>query len=202
MKLSLGIALQLLFSGLASETAFAEVKTLQKTGYWTAFGGSDNTGRPVCGVMATGGGRVLTIKQYSGSEHFTVQIFKQTWQIPQGHKIPVAFRFDSHEPWTANASAIPPDGVSITIPSNLSEAFFREFRLANTLIVSFPEGSETSWSANLTGSAAITYAFADCVLKMYGGGASQPYGRNATQPYGAGPPTQPSQPYRRNDSRF
>ena len=154
--------------------------------------------------MATGRGRVFTIKQYSGNEHFTVQIFKQGWRIPQDQKIPVAFRFDSYEAWTANAGSIPPDGIAITIPSSHAEAFFREFRLANMLIVSFPEGSETAWSANLTGSAAITYTFVDCVMKMYGAGASQPYGGNATQPYGSGyaQPTQPSQPHRRNDSRF
>ena len=52
--------------------------------------------------------------------------------------------------------------------------------------MSFPDGNETAWSGNLTGSAAMTMAFLDCVLKLDGG--TQPFGKQgspgASQPFG------------------
>jgi hypothetical protein len=187
------IALQGLVAASVGVPALADTYDIRRSGYWTAFGGTDKGGNPVCGVIASGQeGRTFTIKQWLGDDYFVVQIFKRAWRIPKNEEIAVLLRFDNFDAWTAKASALPPEGIQFKITRGRSEEFFREFALANKFILSFPEGTETDWSGNLTGSAAITMTFIECVTKMYGGG---------TQPYGGGSnlPSSPnsSQPYRR-----
>ncbi len=166
---------------LAGGPAWAGTYVIQRAGYWTAFGGTDDAGERLCGIVATGEeGRVFTIKRWADQDHFTLQIFKESWRIPKGVEIPVRLRFDAMETWSALADALPPDGIALTVPDNRGEAFLREFAIANRFEMSFPEGNESDWSGNLTGSAAITMAFLDCVLKLNRG--TQPFGSGARKP--------------------
>ena len=173
---------------LGSGTAWADTYAIQRSGYWTAFGGTDDEKQPLCGIVATGEeGRVFTIKRWAEQDHFTLQIFKESWRIPKGEEIRVRLRFDDMEDWSALADALPPDGIALTVPDNRAEAFLREFAMANTFEMSFPDGNETPWAGNLSGSAAITMAFLRCVEKL--GGATQPFrgGKSspgASQPFG------------------
>ena len=182
---SAGTAVALLLVGGA---AWADTHAIQRSGYWTAFGGTDDAGERLCGIVATGEeGRVFTIKRWADQDHFTLQIFKESWRIPKGVEIPVRLRFDNMETWSALADALPPDGIALTVADNRGEAFLREFAMASRFEMSFPEGNETDWSGNLTGSAAITMAFLDCVLKLNRG--TQPFGSGnrkpgASQPFG------------------
>lgn len=190
------------YCGMAWDiSGHAETSTIQKVGVWEAFGGTDNGGTPVCGVITAGAeNRIFTIKQYLGSKGFTLQIFKGGWRIPEGQRVDVSIRFDSYDPWTAQASALPPDGIRVSIPQNLAEAFLREFSGANKLRVTFPKGSEQPWEGGLSGSAAVTLTMLDCVIKMESRGATQPYGNSSSQPYNT--PQPPTQPYQRNGTRF
>ena len=173
---------------LAGGPAWAGTYVIQRAGYWTAFGGTDDAGERLCGIVATGEeGRVFTIKRWADQDHFTLQIFKESWRIPKGEEIRVRLRFDRMEEGSALADSLPPDGIALTVPDNRAEAFLREFAMANTFEMSFPDGNETPWAGNLSGSATITMAFLRCVEKL--GGATQPFrgGKSspgASQPFG------------------
>jgi hypothetical protein len=193
-----------LLGGLAAVTAAAlsgpaaaETYTIQQIGAWRAFGGTDHTGVPTCGVVNLGTeGRAFVIKTWSNVRYFAVQIFKTAWRIPKGQTIAIELQFDSYNPWRAHDGiAIPPNGVQFQINPNAAERFMSEFGQANRVIVRFPTGTERPWEGGLTGTAAMTQILLQCVAKMRGG-STQPYGGSPTQPYGT--PNTVTQPFGNN----
>jgi hypothetical protein len=183
-----------LLSVALPDVATAETFVTSRVGAWQAFGGTDNAGVPVCGVVNSYGieGRSLVIKTWSNTDYFAVQIFKDGWRIPPNQTVRVQLQFDQFVPWEAKGIAIPPNGTQIRILRNVAEQFFREFSVANTVTVYFPDGSEPYWQGGLRGSAAMTVALLDCAVKLTAGGATQPYGNNS-QPYST--PSPVTQPY-------
>jgi hypothetical protein len=178
---------------LGAGGALAETRTIGTFGAWEAFGGTTNDGRPVCGVSTSWrDGRYFGIKYWQGREYFTLQLIKPSWQIPAGTRIPVSLQFDQQGPWTATASGFPATStagafVEFTVPFGRLENFLREFRLANSAVMSFSSGNEPAWRLTLSGSNAASEAMNDCVRRMGGGGGTGKFGPG-------GGPTQPFSP--------
>jgi len=64
----------------AASPAAADVKTLAKAQSWEAFGGTTDTGRGVCGISASPGGRYFGLKFYAGNDRFTIQMGGPDWK--------------------------------------------------------------------------------------------------------------------------
>ncbi len=191
--------------GLAATAAVAparaDTQTIYTAGVWTLYSGTSNSGRPLCGmkVSDTQGVRTIHIKYFGNDDHLTVQMFKTTWQVPNGTRLPIVMRMDGNSPWRARAFG-EADHIEFTIPYSSLDVFAREFRFSGQMIVSFPEGSEGAWNASLTGTNIMLDRFVECMHTLHGGGAapSQPYSGGSTtpsQPFSSTPtPTQPTQP--------
>jgi hypothetical protein len=189
-----GLAIAGLCSTTPSIPANAATYTIQQIGAWQAFGGTDNGGIPVCGIMNVGeGGRVFAIKTWSNTPYLSIQVFKSSWRIPQGQEVAIELQFDSHNPWgPAHGIAVPPNGIQFRVQPNATADFLREFELSSQVFVRFPGGTEQPWRGGLSGTAAMSITFLDCVAKMKGQ-ATQPYAQTPTQPYSQ----TPTQPYQR-----
>jgi hypothetical protein len=187
------VALAVAFT-LVAGGALAQTRTIGTFGAWEAFGGTSNDGRPVCGVSTSWQDRrYFGIKYWQGREHFTIQLIKPSWQIPQGTRIPVALQFDQQSPWTASATGFPGTStagafIEFTVPFGRLENFLREFRLASSAVMSFQSGNEPAWRLTLSGSNAASQAMNDCVRRMGGGGGAGKGapGGGPTQPFGGG----------------
>jgi hypothetical protein len=176
----------------------ARTVDLVRSGFWTAFGGTAEDERAVCGMIASGdAGRSVTIKWFKGDEYLTLQVFKSSWAVPAGMQVDVVMQIDGASAWQAKASGIGGStggtGIEFRVSLDSVSTFTNEIRYGRTMNVWFPSGTETAWTANLTGSAGALSAMIDCMKYMSnqaGGGPSQPsYGDS--QPYGGGAP----QPY-------
>jgi hypothetical protein len=177
-------------TGLARSTAAAAPTTNADadSGVWNAFRTTSVTGIRICGAMTTwpGSGRVLFLKYFEGEGNVTVQIFKPSWDIPQGTEMRVNFQLGSAAPWTAVAKGSK-DHLDFLVGGNKFFEFMTEFRFATTMAIAFPSGTEPTWQANLTGSNAAAIAMSECIAQM-----SHP-----TQPYMSQrpAPAAPSQPF-------
>ena len=113
----IALSIAALFSLCAGGAVDAKTYTIQRVGVWEAFGGTVDGGDAVCGVMTSGAeGRAFTIKRFSGTQYFAVQIFKDSWRIPQGQVVEVTVQFGSADPWKAEARGFPPNGVQFSVP--------------------------------------------------------------------------------------
>lgn len=175
--------------------ASAKTYIIQTIGAWKAFGGTDEAGVPICGLSNAGADRVFAIKYWANGSDLSIQVFKNSWNIPSGAHIAIELQFDRYDPWSAEKGlSIPPDGIQFNIKGDQIEQFFREFSAASRMAVRFPSGSEPNWDGGLSGTAALSAVFADCILKLKGA-PTQPYSSQNTQPYANGPSQPVTQPY-------
>lgn len=152
--------------------AQSKTATLQKQGRWEAFGGTDDSGTQVCGVINTEeADRVFVIKRYAGSRDLTVQMLKNTWRISD-RRVATNIRFDFYPPWEAEALPAPPDGLRLRIPEELAASFMREFGSSQVLRISFPAGDQT-WELPLAGSPVISRTMLECSGKLDGAPATR-----------------------------
>jgi hypothetical protein len=184
--------------GLGAGAAHADTTTFATAGAWRAFGGTSNDGTSVCGVVVSGSERSLHIKHYGSDNGFTVQMFKQTWAIPNGTEIPMRLQIDSRSPWTVTARGYTVKGgglVEFSIKNQLT-TFMEEFREGLSLRVSFLRGTETDWVASLNGTAAISQHFARCLsVQLQRAAPTQPFDAQPTQPFENRSPPQRTQPF-------
>lgn len=192
MSRPVALAIAVLLS-LAAPAA-AQVHDIARAGGWDAFQGRSNVGTALCGLSTAGSaGRFFAIKHFSGNDHFSIQVKKESWRIPEGTAIPVALTIDGLPAWTATAR-----GEGRWINFNLSGAekivdFLRQFRGGLAMSLTFPAGSEPDWSFNLRGTSAVTEAVIACMERhsLRGGAPTQPFGSSAPAPSPRSAPTQP-----------
>ncbi len=154
---------------LAAPMAVAQTSTIATAGYWKAFAGKSNDGTPVCGMSASGKGLFFSIKVYKGDEEMTVQLGSSGWKIKDGAKQKVVMRFDKESPWNATATGFHfsdgDAGLEFVVKLKNLEEFLVEFARSQTLRLSFEGSDVEGWTADLTGTAAVTVAFGNCVEK-------------------------------------
>lgn len=157
------------FGLLASAAAFAETRNIATAGAWKAFGGTTEKGVALCGISTSAKGLFFSLKVYKGDEDMTVQLGSSDWKIKDGGKQKLAMRFDRETPWNATATGFHfsdgDAGLEFTVKLKNLETFIMEFAKSQRLRIVFEGSNVDSWSADLTGTAAVTSAFADCISK-------------------------------------
>ena len=149
--------------------ATARTSTIATAGYWKAFAGKSDDGTPVCGMSASGKGLFFSIKVFRGDEEITVQLGSSGWKIKDGAKQKVVMRFDNESPWKATATGFHfsdgDAGLEFVVKLKNLEGFLVDFARSQTLRLNFEGSDVEDWIADLTGTAAVTAAFANCVEK-------------------------------------
>lgn len=187
--------------------AAAETRILFSSGAWSAFGGTADDGRRVCGVI-TGGphGKTMAITYFQGTSFLEVQIGKTSWAIPDGTRVRMTLQFGNGAPWVAPGRGRG-NVVYGRIAGDQVRAFMTELRAAGSGVLEFLDGNEGSWAIDLTGSGSAVVVMMQCAARLIDGGRStQPYGGSGvgTQPHGSTPPAPapaPSQPFGKGPGR-
>ena len=180
---------------LLATPALADTQVLFEAGPWVLYGGTSNSGHPLCGMRVSdnNGSRTIHIKYFAGDDHLTIQMFKTSWQVPSGTRLAVTMRMDANPVWTARAYG-EADHIEFTIPIAGVDNFAREFRYSGQMRIAFPEGSEAPWIASLAGTNIMLDRFVACIRSIRNapgpGGPSQPYSaapEPPSQPFGGQP---------------
>lgn len=136
---------------------------------WSFHRGVTPSGKSLCS-MGTGprSGSVvknIVIKQFSGSNHLNITLYKDTWNIPRGTVVVTTIDFMDNKPITLKSYG---DGkiVDIEIPKEGTYVFLSLIRDSSFLQIGFPNGSEPTWSVNLSGSAPSLKEFAACSARL------------------------------------
>lgn len=187
---------------LAAIVQPASADDFYKSGYWTAYFMTAKENKlgnvALCG-MRTGSpsASAIYIKSFAGSPGLTLDIFKNDWRIPEGQKVTVNVGFDKEQVGTADAVGGMLTGKGFQFgqlavrlgPDDVGD-FMSNFMEANKMWVAFPNGTEKTWFADMTGSREVAKAFMNCIARMPV--PTQPFGQpEASQPFGK----QPSQPF-------
>ena len=150
--------------------ANAEVKTFATAGGWSAFGGTSNNDRMMCGVSTSGGGRWFGVKYFQNNDYLVVQLSKKSWTVKDGTKINVKMQFDRETPWTVKATAFHmSDGdaaLEFQIARTEIATWVNEFSGGNNLYIRFPDSDVEDWKANLAGTNTISNRFGECLNAM------------------------------------
>ncbi len=173
--------------------ARAEVRTLETRGLWSAFGGTAEDQRQVCGIATAGAeGRRIAVAQFPGDTGLVLTLDKDSWAIPDDTAIDFTVQFDTDAPVTLAGRG---SGRRITAGLAFAQSipFMRALRHGGQMHVNFPGGNEPSWTGGLSGSSAAIDAFNGC----RGGFTTT---TAPTQPVTAAPvatqqPTAPTQPF-------
>jgi hypothetical protein len=154
----------------ASPLAQADTHALASSGSWRAFGGTTNSGRPVCGVSMNVEDRYFGVKYFSGEPTFTIQMGTGAWTVSNGEKIAVRMTFDTQSPWNASGTGMHfsdgDAGVEFDIQQGQLDAFLREFRGSARLRLEFPNRGVADWQLALAGVSVVSEAMQDCVKKI------------------------------------
>ena len=195
----------------ATAAASAEVKTYARSGVWDNYSGTVEDGDVVCGMSVSGGDngdfRMINIKYYLASDAVRVEVFKESWRIPENTRLSVEAGFDDSAFGSidgALGSTNKRGGVVyFTIAPDSLIDFFELFGSAKQMWLRFPGGNETTWTAKMNGSRDAVKKFSACMVKVSKSRPSQPFGvAPPSQPFGNGEskpsqePQQPQQPYR------
>ena len=160
-------------------------------------------------VTSRDGSRQVHLKWFQGLDYITMQVFKQSWRIPEGTEARIELAFDGEHfsggQSTAFKAATGWSYLAINIKTpDLIKSFLKEFQGANKMTLSFPDGSETPWDAEMDGSRRISGVWMDCVARI-NKPTTQPHGKQPetsqphapTQPHNAPSASQPTQPFER-----
>ena len=182
---------------LAPLAAEAQVRTLWRAGGWSAFGGTLNDGRRMCGVdvQNTQLGKHFMLRFFEGDRVLRALAIRQAWRVPEDAQVPVGIAIEG-EAWRARAA--PSDttladgrrvfnALAWNFSGDALASFERAFRRAVTMRLEFPSGTEAAWVFDLRGSNEIMNAFTACMRAIMPQGSQAP-----TQPFA---PAQPGQPF-------
>lgn len=193
----------------AAHAASVDPIVLEQKGTWTAsYHPSNNDGVGMCSLNTnwrSNGSHVASfyMKYIPGRDIF-VQLFKIGWAMPKGTPANVSLWFDNVHFLTAKATAgAIGDGqryLEFRIADADGTAFLKAFADAYNAKLSFPDGNEPAWDADMRGSRETTTAFKVCAAELHKRMAkpTQPTGPQATQPTGP-QATQPTQPMKKKD---
>lgn len=187
------LATATLISGAALATpARAEIRTLFDSGLWSAYGGTDEGQRAVCGIATVGAdGRRIAIQQLSGEADLELVLEKPSWAIPENTSIEVVVQVDGQS-WRPDRSVGSTNQVRARVSFGVSIGFMRAVRTGQVVRVFFPSGTEPPWTGGLRGSSAAMNALNDCRAAFPPAAPTQPFPQGQPQPNT--PPTQPFSP--------
>jgi hypothetical protein len=173
--------------------------TLKAKGNWSAYYTISDKGNPLCGMQTywQNNRRALVagahIKYQSGGL-VTIQMFKVGWRMPVGTEVKVNLAFDNSEQFPGVATSFIYKGdalLSLNVKEGTEADFLSLIEDAREFKISFPDGDEPTWVANMTGSREVSGAFKRCAYTLDANAPTQPTGKAApTQP--TGKPTQPA----------
>ena len=169
MKRSLVVAAAALAASLLVAPAQAETATLAQSGIWEAFGGSTESGRPVCGISAEPGGRYFGLKLFAGNDTFTIQMGTSEWQLKDDAEVELTMLYDANPGWRATGTVIHfsdgDAGLEFRIKREELERFQREFRTSRQLQIQFTDGLP-DWNLSLDGAGELDGAFQTCIKTL------------------------------------
>lgn len=175
---------------IPSVVAHAKLSRIYSSGYWNVLEGTDNENALLCELGTTNkiGSWGFGILFFPHSSNLLVSLFKNTWEIPAGTKIPVILRVGHAGLYTANANG-KGHNVFWLIPKRIVGQFAKYFSEDNHMTIAFEKGNEPPWRLSLDGSAAALSQFVVC-MKAINAAQSGSAPRQRTQPFNAAP-TQP-----------
>jgi hypothetical protein len=160
-------------AALHLSSAQAAVRTLAEAGPWSATGGTTDSGKPLCGVSSSGGGKWFGLKYFKGDSGFTVQLSNEAWTLKDGLKAKIAIQFDRESPWTATGEGFHmSDGdaaFEFEVPNKQLDPFLNEFAAAKLMVIRFPDQKALSdWRFDMSGTSAVSAQLISCIRKMNG----------------------------------
>ncbi|WP_155255196.1 hypothetical protein [Bradyrhizobium elkanii] len=186
---------------LTTTAAQAENVTRLYTGnYWqTSHYARNSEGRPMCvisGQWTFPSGAIGTASmKWSNETGLFMHISKSNWAFPADISVPMSISFDRGVREGSGTTITSTSGsslIQISIASEQAVGFVQDFADADQLVISFKEGNEPPWTAQMIGSRHATKWFKFCIAKIAnsGGTATSPVPRQpqATSPV---PPTSP-----------
>jgi hypothetical protein len=179
---------------LCGNVANAEVSVFYRSGAWEALSGRSESGTQMCMVKVHSSDRSFMVKWFRGNPDLIIHIFKNGWNVSNQPLVDVSLQFDNQPAWPGKASGLDHEatGLEMRVSDSLVPEFLNKLRWSTSLRISFPTGSESDWTANMTGSNAAVLKMLECVNWTLNPRPTQPYTSQAqppavTQPY----PTQP-----------
>jgi hypothetical protein len=155
---------------MSASNCFADTDVLAKSGAWQAFGGTTNSGKKVCGMSSSGGGKYYSVKYFAGDDTLTIQLGNKEWTVKDKAKVKVEMKFDKESPWKATAIGMHfgdgDAGLEFDISNKQLETFMTEFSTADKLTVNFPGAEVSSWLGSMDGASVVFQKFAQCMKKM------------------------------------
>ena len=211
-SIMMGLAAIILTSVVAPAAAQSQIQTYYHAGMWDAFSGRNGKSGAVCGISNTdpSDNRRLAIRFDIGGTDTQFSVSKPGWAIPNNTRITVVMQVGLNPPWTEQGT-----GHGTTIDWSMNgeavPAFYRQFRAASSMTLTFPDGNEPPWTELLAGSSAIADTLDRCVRDLTrqvqaAGGAAPPANAapGPTQPFApasaaapdntAAPPASDTQP--------
>lgn len=202
MKKSLLTAVALV---LLTTTAHAAKETiLARKGNWsTSYYPANDAGLSMCSLWTrwtTNGQPVAALyTKYVAGRLIFVQLFKAGWSMPDGTEAKVQWSFDDE---TYSATAITYTDkqgqkyLQFRIANGDEAKFLGQFAEANRATVTFPDGNEPDWNADMFGSRETAIAFKRCAIALENNKPTQPTGPQASQPTQPQPTTPKKDPSR------
>jgi len=183
--------------------AVADYHVLGNDAAWEVGTGTDSQGNAYCSIQDQSQdqsyGLLLLIYPLGDEPSFEVHAFKNSWSIPANADVPTKFNFSDGGSWDADGAAAS-DGSSVvdyTIDIKDMQDFLADFGQSTSLDIVFTNGTEPTWTTDLTGSSQATADLLKCSTKLLndnggagGGGNTEPFG-----PPGNNPPPDNSQPF-------
>jgi hypothetical protein len=190
------LAATVLVTALAPATAASAngVRTYARSGNWENYAGTSNDGsQKLCGMSERGG---THIKYSPDTGNVWVMLFKNTWRIPNGTRVPIEVGFVKNawsDPTTAYGETKRLSGgytigtVTINIRPESVADFLDNFKDADKMWFRFG-GTEAPWVVDMTGSRETADNFLKCMGYMDKNRPTQPYTserKQPTQPFGS-----------------
>lgn len=161
--------------------AAADIRQLAASGRWSAYGGTGDDNRPLCGVGTDGAeGRRILIQQYAGNTGIELLLKKDSWDIPANTPVTLKVQFDGRAPAPMQATG---SGHQIVVNMTFDQSlpFMHELRADRQIRVFFLSGNEAPWTGGLSGSGGAITAFNTCRSGLMPA-------EGPTQPFSPAPP--------------
>jgi hypothetical protein len=162
---------------------------LKRSGAWTAYTTVSKKGEKIIGMYTVNDTSGIYVK-YFGNDQLVVQLFKKGWGFPtNGVDVPFSIQFDHNVNYPATGRGVM-DAGSALLEASFKETkeaggFMNELMEADTMTITFSQGNERPWVADMKGSREVGQVFMAAVKAACSGCMT-------TQPYDT---TSPSQPY-------
>lgn len=136
---------------------------------WGSFNDRAKNGTPICSMVVTpsSGATVknIAIKSVGGSDRLSITLYKDSWKIPSGKKVPAAVDFMDNQYLQADTYG---DGqiLDLELPVEATAIFLGLMKDSKSLRITFQSGNEKPWVASLSGSLPHLKKFINCALQQ------------------------------------